>query len=77
MTEQCASKQLSYMKLPISKPRTHSLGRLSFPHNVLELAPCDVRITETTFETGLKRRLEITKPNGVVLYETEWKLGRD
>jgi hypothetical protein len=45
----------------------------SFPDNVLELVFCGVRITETTFETGPKRRLEITKPNGVVLYETEWK----
>ncbi|MGB6770325.1 MAG: hypothetical protein WBE50_20005, partial [Methyloceanibacter sp.] len=51
-------------------------AQLSFPHNVLELAPCGVRITETTFETGLKRRFEITKPKGVVVYETEWKFGR-
>ena len=52
-------------------------ARPSFPHNVFELAPCAVRITETMVETGLKRRFEITKPNGVVIYDTEWTLGRD
>jgi hypothetical protein len=45
------------------------------PHNLHELTPCSVRITETEADTGLKTgTVIITKPDGVVLYETEWTI---
>jgi hypothetical protein len=55
--------------------RGHQLAQPHLPENVLHFAPCRILITETPTDTGLKiGRLEITKPDRVLLYESEWTM---
>jgi hypothetical protein len=52
----------------------HDLAQPPLPHDVLELVPCSLRTTETQTNTGKIGRLIIAKPDGVVLYESEWRI---
>jgi len=47
------------------------------PANLLSLAPCNIRVTETEGEGGARLgRVLITNPKGNTLYEKEWTLPR-